>query len=91
MYTLNDADFVQVWEVLRKSRFQFIFRHGSLMWAMPTYVIYLLVSTLLQSDEPVTTQRIAVGLVISLLTGLVMGVWYYRANEARYRKLRPGK
>lgn len=91
MFKLNDADFVKVWEVFRKNKFLFVFRHGCLMWAMPTYLLGLIFSIAIWDDKPITLQKIVIGTVVFMLAGLIMGFMVYNTNEKRFNLLTSNK
>jgi ABC-type nitrate/sulfonate/bicarbonate transport system permease component len=85
--SLNDEDFLKVWEVLRKNKFLFAFQYGSLMWGLPTCIFGLLFTTLLWEDMPLTIARMVIGLVVFVLTGFLMGLFMFSKNERRFSEL----
>jgi hypothetical protein len=87
MNKLIDADFIKVWEILRKNKFRFAFQYGSLMWGMPTYIFGLTFTTALWNDMPITFQKIVIGVIIFMLTGYIMGWLLYNKNEKRFNEL----
>jgi hypothetical protein len=87
MFNMNDADFIKVWEVLRKNKFRFAFLFGSLMWGMPSNVFGLIFYNILWDDIPLTMSRLVIGVITFMITGYIFGVLLYNGNEGRYNGL----
>jgi hypothetical protein len=87
MFKLNDTDFIQVWQVLRKNKFLFVFRNGCLNWGMPAYLIALVFSTAIWNENPITFQRLLIGTIVFVFAGLAMGLMLYTTYEKRFTKL----
>lgn len=87
MNKLIDADFIKVWEVLRKNKFRFAVQYGSLMWGMPAYIFGLIFTNAIWNDMPITLQKIIIGVLFFMLTGYIMGWLLYNKNEKRFNEL----
>ena len=87
MFNMNDADFIKVWEVLRKHKFRFAFLFGSLMWGLPTQVFGLIFMNILFDDTPVTMSRLIIGVITFIIAGYLFGLGLYNGNEKRYTSL----
>jgi len=85
--TLNDEDFIKVWEVLRKNKFLFAFQNGSLMWGLPTCILGLIFTIVVWDDMPLTLGRMVIGLGVFVLTGYLMGLLMFNKNEKRFKEL----
>lgn len=89
MFTLNDADFQSIWQVLRKRKTRYVLQYGCFGWGMPVFLMGLIMSSVLMPERPITLHHIVTGTLIFCIAGCIVALLRYSSNEKRFIGLRP--